>query len=301
VKITITNPSGNIGSKVASQLLESGAEVTLLGRNPAKLADLKARGARIIKGEQSDTKAVAEAVNGSDALLWVNPPNYTTNDASRDARKNAEAAASALKNNPHTRVVLISSVGAEHTSGTGPIVTLNLTEEILKNATKNLTILRNNYFMENILGSLDTIVSQGAIYSTEPGDAGFPQIATRDIASVASSELLSGNTGTRIIDVNGPENVSHNQVAEVLSRALGKPVKHVVVTPDQLRAGLVAAGFSDYTAGLFIEMSEAGNSGLLDDFLGDELRKGSTTFERFAQEVVLPAYRAATASHAKAV
>jgi uncharacterized protein YbjT (DUF2867 family) len=299
VKITVTTPSGHIGNRVVNLLLESGAEITLLARNPAKLAVLKARGVRIVKGEQADPQAVAEAVNGADALLWVNPPAYTAADPIKEARGNAEAAASAIRKNPNIRVVLISSTGAEHSSGTGPIVTLNITEEILKNATKNLTILRCESFMENILGSLSTIVSQGAIYSIEPGDASFPQIATKDIATVAARELLSGQSGTKIIDLIGPETISHNQVAEILSRTLGKQVKHVVVSTDQLRAGLVAAGFSDTVASSFIEMSEAGNKGLLADFLGDERRKGTTTFEQFAREVVLPAYRAQTAPQAK--
>jgi uncharacterized protein YbjT (DUF2867 family) len=300
VKITVTNPSGNIGSKVANQLLDSGAEVTLLARNPAKLSDLKTRGARIVKGEQSDPAAVAEAVNGADALLWVNPPNYTATDPLQFARKNAEAAASVLTNNPNTRVVLISSIGAEHPSGTGPILTLNITEQILGNATKNLTILRCDSFMENVIGSLNTIITQDAVYSIEPGDASFPQIATRDIAYAAAHELLSGKSGTRILDLIGPESISHKQVADTLSKVLGKQVNHVVVSPDQLRVGLVAAGISDSVASLFIEMSEAGNNGLLADFLGEELRKGSTTFEQFAQEVVLPSYRAATALQSKA-
>lgn len=300
MKITITNPSGNIGSKVAKQLLDKGAEVTLLARNPSKVAELERRGARVVKGEQSDADAVTRAVEGADALLWVNPPDYATTDALAAARRNAEAAAQAVRQHLGVRVVMISSGGAEHSSGTGPIVTLHLTEEILKDATKNLTVLRCNYFMENVLGSLETIGSQGAIYSIEPGDAKFPQIATQDVAAVAAAELLSGESGTRVIDLMGPEEISHDEVAATLSKVLGRPVKHVVVPGEALHSAMTGVGFSAHVADLIVEMGEASTKGLLGHYLGDERRRGTTRFEEFAKQVVLPAYRAQSESRAKA-
>lgn len=299
MKITVTTPSGNVGRKVASNLLDRDAEVVLYARRPEKVSDLTSRGARIVQGDQGNAQALSEATKGADALFWVNPTDYTTMDAMADTRRFAGAATEAIRQNATMRVVMISSIGGQLTSGTGPIVSLHETEQILKRATENLTILRPNYFMENVLTNLPMIISDGAMYSIEPGELSFHQVATKDIAAVAVDTLLPGEPGTRIIDILGPEKISHNRIAEIVSRLIGKPVQHVVVPPEALKGGLVAAGISDHVANLFLEMSEASIKGLLDQCVGDELRQGTTTLQEFAEETFLPAYLAETGQQAK--
>ena len=122
---------------------------------------------------------------------------------------------------------------------------------------KNLTALRANYFMENALSSLPTIFSDGNIYSIVPGSATAPQIATADIAAISADVLLAGRDGQHIFDLAGPEDISFDQVAETLSKTIGKTVRHVVVPDEGLVAGLVSAGLSSELAREFVEMQHA--------------------------------------------
>lgn len=80
MKITVTTPTGHIGSKLSNLLLDRGAEVTVIARDPAKVKDLAGRGAHVVAGEHSDPAVVKRAIEGADSLFWLNPPNYTTKD-----------------------------------------------------------------------------------------------------------------------------------------------------------------------------------------------------------------------------
>ena len=78
--IAITTPTGNIGSKVVSLLLEQGADLTLLLRNPNKLDPAVRSRVKIHQGEQQDAEFVRRATEGAEASFWVSPDDTSTDD-----------------------------------------------------------------------------------------------------------------------------------------------------------------------------------------------------------------------------
>ena len=297
MKITITTPSGNIGSKLADILLKSGeAQLTVLARTPSKVEHLAARGARVVAGDQLDPAAVDKAVDGADALFWLVGVDYAAANVRARYNQFADAASGALRRHPQLRIVHLSSVGAQLPDGTGPIKGLHDTEQKLNAAGKDVTHLRANYFMENVLSSLPTIVSDGAIYATQPGSAKQEQIAIADIAEAAAHYLLRGPRGHHAVDISGPENISFDQVAATVGEAIGKPVRHVQIPPDALKAALSSAGLSADLAAELVELQQAISKGILVELAGDLRWKGKVTFAQFANEVIKPAYRQATAA-----
>jgi uncharacterized protein YbjT (DUF2867 family) len=297
MKITITTPSGNIGSKLADILLNSAdAQVTVLARTPGKVEHLSLRRARVVAGDQLDAAALDKAVDGADVLFWAVGMDYTAANVRARYNQFADAASGALRRHPQLRIVNVSSVGAQLPTGTGPIKGLYDAEQKLNAAGKNVIHLRANYFMENVLGSLPTIASDGAIYATTPGTATAEQVATADIAEAAANYLLRGPHGHHAVDVSGPENISFDQVAATVSEAIGKPVRHVQIPPDALKAALTSAGLSADLAAELVELQQAMADGRLSEQVGDLRWKGKVTFAKFAQEVIKPAYRQATAA-----
>src|SRR5690349_17240306 len=121
MKIVVTTPTGQIGSKLANILLDQKSDVTLIARHPEKVTDLARRGAKIISGEHSDPAIVEQAVRGADALFWLTPSEMTSHDPLGTARRMAEAGASTLRKHPDLHVVQLSSAGAFLPKGTGPI------------------------------------------------------------------------------------------------------------------------------------------------------------------------------------
>jgi len=294
MRIAVTTPTGHIGHALADRLLTQGVELTVLARHPEKASDLATRSARVIRGDQTDVGSVESLLNGADALFWLAPVDLAATNVRAHYNRLADAAARAISRNPDVRVVHLSSVGAELPDGTGPIKGLHDAEAKLNAATANITHLRANYFMENVLASLPTIVAQGSIFSTIPGNVRQPQVATRDIAAVAAELLLNGDRGRHVVDVFGPEDIGFNQVAQTLSEVLAVPVAHVQVPREQLRAGLLAAGVSADLADQLLELYDAIAQGRLHG-VAESGRQGKTTFAEFARQVVVRAYRHDTA------
>lgn len=290
MKISVTTPTGHIGHQLADRLLSEGVEVTVLARHPEKVRELSSRGARVIAGDQLDPNAVNSAIEGADALFWLAPVEASAKNIRAEYNRFGDVVAGVIRRYPNLRVVNLSSVGAELPEGTGPITGLHDCENKLNAATKNVTHLRANYFMENVLSSLPTIIADGAIYSTIPGNVSLAQVATRDIAAAAAHYLVDGDPGRRIMDVFGPEEISFNQVAEALTQVLKRQVRHVLIPREQLRAGMLAAGISPDGAEQLLELQDGVAQQRLKG-VAAEAWKGKMTFEEFAQQVVLRAYK----------
>ena len=297
MKITITTPSGNIGSKLADILLNNReAQITLLARTPGKVEHVAARGARVVAGDQLDPAALDKAVDGADVLFWLVGMDYSAANVRARYNQFADAASGALRRHPGLRIVNLSSVGAQLADGTGPIKGLHDTEQKLIAAGKDVIHLRANFFMDNVLSSLPTIASDGAIYATQPGATTAEQVATADIAEAAAHYLLQGPRGHHAVDISGPENISFDQVAATVGEAIGKPVRHVQIPPVALKAALSSAGLSADLATELVELQQALSEGILREQVGDLRWKGKVSFAQFANEVIKPAYRQATAA-----
>ena len=290
MKIVVTTPTGHIGSKLANILLQRGTELTLIQRTPEKVKDLASRGAKVIAGGHGDPKVLGKAVEGADALFWLSPPFPTSHDPLADTRHIADEAATVIRKHPDLRVVQLSSVGANRPDGTGPIVGVHDTEERFRAVGKNITSLRANYFMENVLNSLPTIARDGALYTTAPGSASVPMVATQDIAEAAADVLLAPRNGHHIVDIVGPEEVSLDRAAEIVAATIGKSVRAVTVPGEALKQGMVHGGLSLEMAELLVEMEESMGD-FAHEFLGEKKITGNIAFEQFAREVIAPAYR----------
>ena len=297
MKITITTPAGHIGSKLADILLNNGeAQVTVLARTPSKVEHLVTQGARVVAGDQLDPGALDKAFDGAEVLFWLVGMDYTAANVRARYNQFADGASDALRRHPQLRIVHLSSVGAQLPEQTGPIKGLYDAEQKLNSAGKDVIHLRANYFMENVLSSLPTIAADGAIYSTAPGSVTAEQVATADIAEAAAHSLLRGPRGHHAVDILGPENISFDQVAATVGEAIGKPVRHVQIPPDALKNALTSAGLSADLAAQLLELQQAMTDGVLRAVVGDLRWKGKSTFKQFANEVIKPAYRQATAA-----
>jgi len=292
MKIAVTTPTGNIGNKLANILLDRKSEVTLIVRHPEKVKDLASRGARVIAGKHSDPAIVEQAVHGADALFWLTPSEVTSHDPLGTARRMAESGASVIRKHPDLHVVQLSSAGAFLPSGTGPIVGLYETEQKFRAAGKNVVSLRPNEFMENVFFSLPTIIGQNSIYTSIPGSAKAPFIATQDIAEVAAEFLLNPVDGHHVVDIVGPQEISLDEWAHIAGQAIGKQISIVTVPGDELKAAMSQGEMSPEMAALLVEMEQAFPK-ILGQFKGDQKRTGKVTFSQFARDVFAPRYKKA--------
>lgn len=301
MRIVINTPSGTIGRGLASRLLDAGAQLTVLARSPEKVAELAARGARVVAGSLEDPGALDQALTDASALFWLTPSPPGPDGASwaATAAQHAADRAAALG---VQRVVVLSSMGAHSGPGTGPVGGLLAVEEAFRARCRNVVVLRPGFFMENLLRDLPSIAADGAIYSPNPTTKALPMVATVDIAARAAAYLLDPRwTGHAIVGVHGPKDVSYQEAARVLGAALGRPVRHVQTTLEQTRQGLTAAGLPDHAVRSYLELFQAVHDGRMDPA---EPRSHDTTTQtslfEFATSTLLPALRAAEGNPAVA-
>jgi len=270
---TIFGATGHTGSIVARQLLARGKQVRVVGRDPAKLAAFE--GAETIVGDVTDAATVAKALAGAEGAYLMLPPDNANPDLiARNKQVNKNYVAG-LEGVPH--VAVLSSVGAERSSGTGPIVTAHNLEVALNDAGQKATIIRAAYFMENLLQNAYPMQHDGVLPVLGGGEAyPFPMVATKDIGEAAADALVNPDRDRYVELSSGPTEYSFDDAAKLAGELLGRPVKTVVVPMEAVVPTLSQFGFSPTVAGLYREMVEAFAGGLSFEGKGRRVR-GKTT------------------------
>src|ERR1700733_8809668 len=273
MRIVVTTPTGNIGSRVVQLLLQAGARPTLLARHPARLDPRVLDRADVVRVDLADSDAVVRATRGADPLFWLStfpsghdrPPHgwgappvgrgadalfwlapFVSDPDVDPVAWNAQlgaTAARAVTENGIARTVFISSIGAEKRTGVGEIDGLASTEEFLGATGSSVLFLRCGYFYTNL--DLDSL-RHGLVRIPAAVDYAQPWVDPRDIGDIAAARLLYGGwSGRNVQAVHGPEDLTLIQVAQILTEALGRPIRAETISEDALRALLRARGFGD--------------------------------------------------------
>jgi uncharacterized protein YbjT (DUF2867 family) len=292
MKIAVTTPTGHVGSAVADLLLEQGGdiEVRLLGRRPHALTSFVLRGAETAIGLQDDAEYLGKALRDVDALFWVTPPGYGSDNVRGFQNRLGKAAAEAVTKCKLHRVVNLSSIGAQFESGVGPICGLHDVENRLNAAADNITHLRPGFFFENLLQQIDGLRGGGQFSFPVSGTRRFVMLATRDIAQVAVQWLTDVTwQGRQVRELRGPADLSFDDVARILSGSLGRKITYIRCQPQQMRAMLVSHGLSENLTDILLEMYDALETGRLKPEQADAAdNRTSTTLAGFARETLLP-------------
>jgi uncharacterized protein YbjT (DUF2867 family) len=252
--------TGNTGRVVAEQLLARGKQVRAIVRDPSKAEALRRSGAQLVAADLSDPGSLNAALRGVTSAYVVQPPNVERDDMVLAARAQADNLASAIAQAELQHVVHLSSLGAQHASGTGPIVGLHYSEQRLRSATRALSSLRAPYFIENWGAALGTL-AQGQLVSMLPLELKIPMIATDDIGQIAASVLLEGAAGHQVIELEGPQNYSARDIAQTLSSLAQRPITPVEVPQPAIAEAFRGVGFGARNAEIYAEMYAAIASG----------------------------------------
>jgi len=250
----ITGASGNTGSVAAKTLLSAGKKVRVIVRDAAKAASLAAQGAEVFVADLTDQAALERAVQGAEGVYFLSPPDMRSNDfvAERKALTEKQIATFARAKVPH--VVLLSSVGAQHAEGTGPIRTVHNAEQQLRRAGIPSTFVRASYFVENFGAVLHPVKQDGVLPSFIAIDEPTPMVSTADIGKTAAQALLEGPRGVRVIELAGPTDVTPAEAAATFAKILGRPVQAVNAPLSAVVPTFTSFGISQNVAQLFEEM-----------------------------------------------
>lgn len=240
--IAVTTPTGHVGSRVVRLLIQAGTRPRLLVRDPARLDPATRDHADVRRGDLTDALFVQEATAGGTSLFVVDPTSHTAEAPVEESTRFGEIIADAVRYGGISRVVFLSSVGAEKRHGVGHIDGLGRIEECLNATDADVLHLRCGYFFTNLLLDLDGL-RRGELTTAADPHAPMPWVDPRDIGDLAAARLLSEFWHGQVVHgVHGPQDLTYSQVAEILTDVLKRPIRLAVVDDDHVRRTLRDAG-----------------------------------------------------------
>jgi uncharacterized protein YbjT (DUF2867 family) len=290
--ICVFGASGNTGGVAAARLLKSGKQVRVVGRQREKLVALAKAGAESCVGDVENAGFVREALSGAEAAYVLIPPNLATEDFRGYQHRIIENLVGGIEAAGVRHVVLLSSLGAHHSEGTGPIVGLHDFEQRLRKVVGlNALFIRAGYFMENTLMALGSVKAQGIYTGPMPAATAVPAIAAADIGVYAGERLEHLDfSGPTVVHLIGPKAITQTEVVTALGQAIGKPVRYVQVSFEDVEKGLKQAGLKPSLVSLYLEMNRGAGKGLVAPEEGGMVVPMPTTIETFAKQVFAPAF-----------
>jgi uncharacterized protein YbjT (DUF2867 family) len=288
--IVITTPTGLIGHQVLDNLIDSGHELRVIARDPSALpADIRDR-LDIVEGSHGDAAVVDAAFEGADVVFWLAPPDPSAVSVEDAFVGFTRPAAEAFTRHAVARVVGISALGrgTPWASRAGYVTGSLAMDDLIASSGVAYRALTNPSFMDNIIRQAESIKTQGMFFSPIAGDRQLPATATRDTAAVASRLLVEGWSGVSEVPLLGPEDLSFNQMAEVISHVLGKEVRFQQTPFDAYKDRFLSVGMSEAMAQGMTDMAWAKNEGL--DNAVQRTRENSTptSFHEWCEEVLKP-------------
>ena len=266
--IVITAPTGNIGSHLHSRLLESapaaGEELRVIVRDPARLPEGTRGRFEVVTGSHAETEVLDRAFEGADAVFWLVPPDasLTPYDAYSGFTR---PATKALADHGVGHVVGVSALGrGTPLADRAGLVTASLAmDDLIADTGVAYRALACPSFFENLLEETDSIREKGVFTDSVDADRKAPLVAVADIAAAAEGLLLDRSwTGTGSVPVLGPQHLSANDLAGIMTEQLGRSVRYERQPLDELYTTLVGYGLNEAFVQGIVDMKRAKDEGL---------------------------------------
>ena len=290
--IVVTAPTSNIGHQVLAKILNTGGPIRVIARDPSRLPAPTRECVEIVQGSHSDFDVVSQAFAGADAVFWLVPLSPVAQSLETAYLDFTRSACEAIKSQGVRRLVGISALGrGTALAGNAGLVTASLAmDDLIASTGVSYRALTMPSFMDNILRQIEPIKRQGVFFSPISGGRKLPTCATRDIAAVAARLLLDSSwSGVGHAAVLGPEDLSFNDMAEIITDVLGKPVRFQQISFEAFKAGLIERGASGAIAQGTTDMMRAKNEGLDNAEPRTPENTTPTSFRRWCEEMLKPA------------
>ena len=291
--ILLTGATGTAGSFIANEFVRERVPVRILVRNRAKAAGLeKIPTVEIVEGDMSKRSTLGPALDGVDRVLMISAPLMNmveTQNTFIDAAKAAGV----------RHVIKFSGLDARPDT-TFPFGLMHLEiEKYLEASGLVWTQLRPTGFMQEYLREAPSIIKDGALYLAL-GNSKLNPIDVSDVAKVGFLLLRNGGHEGARIPMTGPEALTMAEMADRISRATGRAVRYVPISPDARRQALIAHGIpAEFADALDKQVEERLKGGIelqVDLSTHELFNVKPTTFLEFSQRSAEAFGRAAAAA-----
>ncbi len=267
--IFISGAAGHLGRAVINHLLTTyrvpAKEIIAGTRDLAKLADLKAKGVDVRHADFDDEAGLTKALHGADRFLII------STDAMAPGQRQAQhaRAVNAAKSAGVAHVIYTSMPKPETSAVLFAPDHLATEKAIAAAGFKAHTIVRDNWYFENLFMSVPAALKSGMQYSAA-AQGKIAHIARDDQARAMAAVLAANKGGHHTYTLSGTKQYTTDEIAALVSKATGKPLKVVHVTHDGLVQGMIGAGLPEGMAKLFasfdVNTAQGGLEGTSADF-----------------------------------
>ena len=268
-KILISGAAGQLGQRVIHHLLNTynvpASNVIAATRSPEKLKSLVEKGVEVRKADFNEPDALPAAFTGADRLLIISTDAIDTpgkrliqHTAAVNAAVKAGVKHIAYTSMPSPDKSLIT-FAHEHLGS----------ENAVKTSGLSYTIFRDAWYIDNYLHFIPHNLSTGK-WAVATGQGKVANISREDCALAIAASLAANSPGNNIYTLTGPQLLTAEEIASIISDVANKPYAAVQVTDAQLTDGLVGAGLPKILAEMLVSSDantrEGNFSQLTDDF-----------------------------------
>jgi uncharacterized protein YbjT (DUF2867 family) len=274
--VWVEGATGKAGRRVVATLASAGIAVRAASRHPGEPSP----GVIPVRFDWYDPTTWSAALGDADTL-FLKGLDSDDNASKIFARLLASA--------PDVRrVVLMSAMGVDRSPAGAPRRAVELA---IQNSGKEWTILRPNWLLQNFDEDqavyARAVREDGELYAGS-GEQVVSFVDARDVADAAVTVLSQDGHHQRGYTLTGPEAVTFGRVATELSRACGRPVRHIDANLDQHRAHFARSGRPDrwvaHMMHLF-ELIRAGVFAAVTDDVQQLTGNSPRTLQAYAEDV----------------
>jgi NAD(P)H dehydrogenase (quinone) len=258
--MAITGASGQLGRLVIENLLtrHPADHLVAVVRDPAKVADLQARGVQVRVADYNHAEALVAALQGVDKLLLI-----SSSEVGQRVPQHRQVITAAQQ--AGVGLVAYTSILHADRSPLGLAREHRETEALLRASGLPHVLLRNGWYTENYTASVPAALQYGAVLGSV-GEGRIASAARADYAAAAATVLSRDDQAGQVYELAGDEAYTLSELAAEIARQSGKAVVYRDLPEAAYEAALLQAGLPGFLAAMLAE-SDAGASkgGLFDD------------------------------------
>lgn len=258
MKLLVTGATGKFGTKVVDKLLETvpASQLAVSVRKPEKAEGFRVRGVEVRQGDFDHPETLDSAFSGIDRLLIISADG----DNETRIRQHSDAVAAAER--AGVKFIAYTSVvnATESKNLFAPIH--KATEEAILKTGIPYSFLRNNWYLENEIPSIQGILA-GAPWVTSAGDGRVGWALQQDYAEAAAT-VLSGNGHENTIYELSGKSLTQEEFVSLLGSVLGKEVTVQQVDDATYTDIMKNAGIPDFVIPILVDIQKSIRKGTLD-------------------------------------
>lgn len=259
--IVITTPTGQIGRQVLDHVLDATdgtTPVRVIARDPGRLTPRARERTEIFQGSHADPDVLGAACAGADRVFWLVPPAPGADSVEDHFRDFTLPLCEVIgRRKGLERVVAVSTAGRGVAKNAGQVSASLAMDDRIAATGIHYRAVCPPFLMENLLGQAAALRS-GEFSLPLTVDRVLRTCATADIAATAARLLLDTSwTGQADVPVIGPDDLTPEGMAQVLSEVLDRTVRVRRITPEDYRAAALRSGASQAMAQGLADMARA--------------------------------------------